>query len=342
MERKHYKHLTFTKRLQLEALLKIKTPKKDIAKILDVHISTIYREVKRGRYEHLNGATWMTKERYSPDIADEKYRENLAAKGVPIKLGNDYELAAYIEKRICDDKLSPSAVLGEIRHKGLNFKTTLSVNTLYSYIEKGVFYRLSLQNLLRKSVKKRTKREVKVSRPPKGTSIEQRPKDIAKRNSFGHWEMDCVCGPTKTTLLMLTERLTRKEIMFKMPNQKAESVIRCLNVLERRFGKNFRKVFKSITVDNGSEFSAFNEMERSRYGGKRTNIFYCHPYSAYERGTNERLNREVRRLVPKGFDLSKLSDQDVAYIEKWVNDYPRRILDYASSEETFNQYMRAI
>lgn len=342
MERKQYKHLTFTKRLQLEALLKINTPIKDIAKVLDVHISTIYREVKRGRYEHLDGATWITEDRYSPDIANDKYRENLNAKGAPIKLGKDYELAEYIEKRICDDKLSPGAVLGEIKHRGLQFKTTISINTLYSYIEKGVFFRLSLKDLPRKPEYTRIKRKVKASRPPKGTSIEQRPNEIAKRSSFGHWEMDCVCGPTKTTLLMLSERLTRKEIIFKMPNQKAESVVRCLNVLERRFGKNFRKIFKSITVDNGSEFSAFNAMERSRHGGKRTNIFYCHPYSAYERGTNERLNREVRRLIPKGFDLSKLSDNDIGYVEKWINAYPRRVLDFATSEEIFTQYLQSL
>lgn len=342
MERKKYKHLTWTQRLTIENYLKIKMPIKEIAERISVHISTVYREIKRGRYEHINGATWISEDRYSPDISEKRYRDNLAAKGSPIKLGNDYELAEYIENRICDDRLSPAAVLGEIKHKKLPFKTSICTATLYSYIEKGVFFRLTLKQLPNKAKYKKKNRKLKAKRPPKGTSIEKRPIDISERNSFGHWEMDCICGPTKTTLLMFTERLSRKEIIFKMPNQRAESVVRCLNVLERRFGKNFRKIFKSITVDNGSEFLAFNEMERSRYGGKRTTIYYCHPYSAYERGTNERLNREVRRLLPKGFDLSKLSDRDVAYIEKWVNEYPRRILDYASSEETFNQYLQAI
>ncbi len=340
MERKKYKHLSWTQRLCIENYLKINMPIKEIAEHLGVHVSTIYRELKRGRYEHLDGATWITEDRYSPDIAEECYRANLAAKGAGIKLGADYRLAEYIEKRICDDRLSPSAVLGEIKHKHLDFNTSICVNTLYSYIEKGIFYRLELKHLPMNYRHKNKKRKIKAARVPKGISIEQRPNEIAERNSFGHWEMDCVCGPTKTTLLTLSERLTRKEIIFKMPNQKADSVIHCLNVLERRYGKNFRKIFKSITVDNGSEFSAFKVMERSRYGGKRTNIFYCHPYSAYERGTNERLNREVRRLVPKGFDLSKLSDQDVIKIENWVNNYPRRVLGYASSDEVFNEYMR--
>jgi len=131
--------------------------------------------------------------------------------------------------------------------------------------------------------------------------------------------------------------MTRQEIIFRIRNQKADGVVKCLNVLERKYGRNFRKIFKSITVDNGSEFSDFEGMERSIFGkhAKRTEIFYCHPYSAYERGTNERMNREVRRLVPKGTDLSGFTDADVKQIEDWVNHYPRGVLGFATSAELF-------
>ena len=91
---RNFKHLTKTKRLQLEAYLKIKMPKSQIAKELGVHISTIYREIKRGEYEHLlTDLTYET--RYSCDIAEEKYRSNLSAKGQDLKIGNDFELAEY-------------------------------------------------------------------------------------------------------------------------------------------------------------------------------------------------------------------------------------------------------
>lgn len=155
--------------------------------------------------------------------------------------------------------------------------------------------------------------------------------------------MDCVCGKTKSVLLVLSERLTRKEIIFKMENQKALSVVRCLNILERRFGKQFKKIFKTITVDNGSEFADYIGMEKSSYGhGKRTSLYYCHPYCSSERGTNERLNREIRRLIPKGSDIGKYTIQDIQRVEDWVNNYPREIFNYATSSELFEKHLRAI
>ena len=100
-------------------------------------------------------------------------------------------------------------------------------------------------------------RKVIAKRPPKGTSIEKRPVEILKRDTFGHWEMDCVVGKqhTRNVLLVLTERLTRYEIVMRMPNRKAETVVDYLDKLERKHGKRFLKMFKSITIDNGSEFA---------------------------------------------------------------------------------------
>ena len=132
-------------------------------------------------------------------------------------------------------------------------------------------------------------------------------------------------------------------MIFKIPAQQSKYVVRALNVLERRYGKTFRKVFKTITVDNGSEFADTDGMENSSYGkGVRTKIFYCHPYSSYERGTNERLNREIRRLLPKGTNLSHVSDTEVKRVQDWVNTYPREVLGYATSEELFNNQLALI
>ena len=338
-----FKHLTKTKRLQLESYLRIKMSKKQIAEILGVHISTVYREIKRGLYQHrLTNLLYET--RYSCDLAEKKYQENLKAKGQDLKIGNDYELAEYIENRIIKGKLSPLAVIGEIKAKGLIFNTTISVATLYKYIYKNVFSRLSIKHLPLKDKKVKRKKKVIIKRLPRGTSIEDRPKEIFERKTFGHWEMDCVCGSSLSTLLVLTERLTRKEIIFKMPNQTMKSVHHCLNSLEHKFGKNFCKVFKSITVDNGSEFSDSFSLEKSKYGKnkKRTKVYYCHPYCSCERGTNERINREIRRLIPKGSDLSLYSNDDIKRVENWVNNYPRQILNFKTSQELFNNYLNLI
>lgn len=334
-----FKHLTKTSRLQLEAYLKINMPVKEIAEHLNVHISTIYREIKRGKCELLDYQL-RTYVAYSPDIAEEHYQTNLKDKGADIKLGNDYEFVAYVEKRIINDHISPCAVLGEIKFKNMDFKTKPCKNTLYSWIYKGFFPNLEIKHLNMKSKEKKKRRNVVAKRPPRGTSIEQRPKEILERKTFGHWEMDCVCGSSNSTLLVLTERLTRKEIIMKMPNQKSESVIHSLNILETKYGKMFRKIFLSITVDNGSEFADSIALETSktkRY--KRTKLYYCHPYCSCERGTNERINREIRRLIPKGSDLSKYTDDDIQKVENWVNDYPREVLGFNTSKNLFNYYI---
>ena len=127
-----------------------------------------------------------------------------------------------------------------------------------------------------------------------------------------------------------------------MDNQSAVNVVRFLNKLERCYGKRFRDVFKSITVDNGSEFANVTGMEKSIFRGKRTTVYYCHPYSSWERGSNERLNREIRRLIPKGSDISCYSSADIQWVEDWVNAYPRQIFDFATSEEMFQEELSRI
>ena len=156
--------------------------------------------------------------------------------------------------------------------------------------------------------------------------------------------MDCVVGKqrTKNVLLVLTERLTRYEVIFRMPNKKPPSVVHCLNKLEYRFGKKYRHIFKSITVDNGVEFSDCAGMQKSMFGGKRTAVYYCHPYTSSERGTNERINRDIRRWFPKGTDFSKHSDEEVQQLENWVNDYPREVLAFATPAELFAQHLAAL
>lgn len=330
------KHLTYTQKLQIETLLNAKTKIKQIANYLNIHISTIYREIKRGEYERLDGQTWLFYKSYSAQISQDRYKLKCTAKGRPLKIGHDYMFVKYIEQRVTHDKISACAVLGEIKHKKLVFDTNISKTTLYRYIRLGLFPHIKLEK--RKQAYKKTA----IKRAPKGTSIEKRPQEIFKRQTFGHWEMDCVCGNTKPVLLVLSERLTRKEIIFKMENQKANSVVKCLNILERKFGKSFRKIFKTITVDNGSEFADYVGMEKSSYKGKRTSIFYCHPYCSSERGTNERLNREIRRLIPKGSNIAKYSPQEIQNVEDWVNNYPRQVLGYATSQELFDKQLKLI
>ncbi len=339
-----FKHMSMTDRIRLEEKIKAGKTKKEAAEELGFHISTIYRELKRGTYEHLN-SDYTTEIRYSPDIADMKYRRNLKAKGAPIKLGHDYALAEYIETKIADEKYSPGAVLAEIKNLGLEFSVTLSKPTIYRYIELGVFSRITNADLPEKPKKKNKHNKVRVSRAPAGESIENRPPEVDERNTFGHWEMDTVVSAehARDTLLVLTERLTRHELMLLMPDRTAASVVKAMNRIEYRFGKYFSEIFKTITCDNGVEFSDCYGIERKRRGkGKRTKVYYCHPYTSCERGSNEKQNRMIRRWFPKGTNFSSISKAEVARVEKWLNNYPREILGNQTSAALFEQHLEAI
>ena len=342
---RRFKQLTKADRLRIETHLRDGKKPKEIAEIIGVHISTIYREKKRGEYQHRN-SDYTEETRYSSDLADMKYRANLAAKGPDLKIGKDHKLAEYIEGRIADDKLSPAAVLGEIEANDMSFETSISVNTLYSYIEKGVFLRLTNKSLPLKGNKKRGYHKVKAQkRAPKGESIEKRPEEIGDRSTFGHWEMDTVVSarPGKAAILVLTERFTREEITAKLPDKTAESVVKALDDLEKKWGEKFQQVFQTITVDNGSEFSDCARLERSALGeGSRTKIYYCHPYSSYERGSNENLNKMIRRWLPKGTNFDEISAEVIEAVTNWMNNYPRKILGYMTANLVFQEQIATL
>lgn len=336
---RNYKHLSFTDRLKIEAWESIGTSPRVMAKELGVHISTIYRELKRGRYERLN-TDLTTEDRYSPDIAEKKYRDNLKAKGTGLKLGNDHEYAAYLEYKVSVEKYAPGAILGEIKKNGMVFQTTISKTTFYRYIDDGVFLTITNKDLpIKRNKNKQKHNHVQASRAPKGKSIEKRPKEIESRKTFGNWEMDSVEGKkrTKKALLVLTERKTRNEIIRIMKDKTAASVLSTLDALEAEMGaKRFALIFQTITVDNGSEFSDYEGIERSATGeGKRTNVYFCHPYSSYERGSNENQNKMIRRHYPKGYDFSNVTPADIQKLENWINNYPRKIFDFYSSSDLY-------
>lgn len=310
-----------------------------MARELGVHISTVYRELKRGRYDHLN-TDLTTDNRYSPDIAEQKYRENLKAKGSGLKIGKDHEYAEYLEYKVAVEKYAPGAILGEIKRKGIVFNTTISKTTFYRYIEDGVFLTLTNKDLpVKRNKDKQKYKRVKPRKSPQGKSIEKRPEEIETREAFGDWEMDCVEGKkgTKKTLLVLTERKTRREIIRIMRDKTAASVVREIDKIETEIGaERFSLIFRTITVDNGSEFSDCESLERHFVGsGKRTVVYYCHPYSSYERGSNENQNKMIRRHYPKGYDFTNVTAAQISKLEKWINDYPREMFGFYSSADLY-------
>lgn len=345
-----YKHLTKTDRIRIEKWLREGLKTKEIADKLRVDPSTVYRELKRGSYDRLDGKTWKLIPTYSPDIAEARYQSNLREKGPGLKIGKDHELAEYIEQTIIGKECSPAAVYGYAMEEGREFKTHISIPTIYSYIKKGVFLNLTQEALPRHGIHKNDYKKVKVkeaARAPAGESIEKRPEEVKNREEFGHWEMDTVySGKKKSTvaLLVLTERKTRNENIILVPNRRAETTVWAINALERKLGaEKFGIIYKSITVDNGSEFALADQLEQSCITeSKRTKVYYCHPYSSWERGSNENVNGMIRRRHPKGTDFSKVTAEEIAATESWINSYPRKILGYRSAGAVFRECLREI
>lgn len=344
---KLFKHLSQNDRIKMETMLNSGHKVVEVAEYLHVHRSTIYREIKRGEYTHRN-SDYTEETRYSSDLGQKKHDWNAQGKGRNIKIGNDRPLAEYIEGKIIEDKYSPEAALAAAAESGIEFTTSISVRTLYRYIDKGIFLKLTNKDLPVKGKRKKHNKRVKVQkRASAGESIENRPDEVKDREIFGHWEMDTVKGKqgvTKSCMLVLTERKTRDEIIVKLPDQKAASVVEAIDRLERKWGNMFTKVFRSITVDNGVEFSDYEGLERSvlHEGKKRTFAFYCHPYSSWERGSNENNNRLIRRHIPKGEDFDEKQDRDIEYIENWINNYPRGIFGFKTSAQLFEEEIRKL
>lgn len=344
--KKGSRQLKWADRIKIETLIRAGHRVTEIAKSIGVHRSTIYNELKRGQYVHTN-SDYTEEIRYSSDLAQRKAKENLKARGTQLKIGNDISYANYIEDKIVSDGYSPAAVLGELKALGIagKFSVSICTTTLYSYIDKGIFLKLTNKHLPVKRNKKRSYKKIKrlQKRDTAGESIDKRPKKIDARKEFGNWEMDSVVGrrgKSKSTLLTLTERKTRNEIIFKLPNHTDEAVVAALDRLERKWGADmFRKVFKTITVDNGTEFSDAYGLQRSviRCGELRTKVYYCHTYSSWERGTNEVTNKMVRRKIPKGTNFDGRTEQEIKDIENWINNYPRKLHGYHSAKEMFDK-----
>lgn len=334
---KQKKYITETERYQIEILLQQKYTTAQIADALGHKYHTIYHEIRRGTVKQID--THLREyEAYRADYAQRVYNESVSNRGRNLKIGSDHKLSEYIEDMIRNKKYSPEALLFHAENQHLQFDTKLCYKTIYNYLDAGLFLNASVDDLpVKKTHRKKKSEKSSVSlNNRKGRSIEERPEDILERKQYGHWEMDTVVSAKntgKSCLLVLSERMTREEIVIKIKDKKSSSVVHALNMLERKYGsKKFREKFRTITCDNGVEFLDQEGIEKSRYTkGMRTMVYYCHPYSSYERGTNENINRMIRRFFPKGTDFDTVTKEQVAMVENWINNYPRKILGGISS-----------
>ena len=157
-----------------------------------------------------------------------------------------------------------------------------------------------------------------------GKSIEERPKEINNREEVGHYEINTVILRKEKgqCLLTLTDRKSRYEIIRLIEDKTVKSVNKALKEVIKDYE------IKSITADNGSEFTRLYEVFDYE------KIYYAHPYSSYERGSNENHNRLIRRFLPKG--TKNTTQERVAFIENWINNYPKKLFNYKTPFEVFS------
>ncbi len=340
--------LSWNDKLTIEKMLKQKYKAPAIARRIGCSTQAIYDEIKRGQVT-IRDSELREITVYSPETSVARHEERVRHnREQPLKIGKDHALANWLVDMIGSQGYSPSAACALLgKTPETTFSCTLCRQTVYKYIDKGYLWPLTNKKLRYKGKKKRTYNRVKrASRASRGESIERRPEHINRREEPGHWEMDCVEGKkgTDRTALVLTERVTRYEIVIPMRDHTAASVVDALDRLEKKYTpRRFQQLFLSITVDNGHEFMDCEGMEMSPYTGKpRTKMYYCHPRSPGERGSNEKQNQLIRWFFPKGTDFTTIQNRKIQQATDWINNYPRLLLGWHTSGELFSVFEKSV
>lgn len=338
------KHFTWEERIRLETLVRTLYPGgrvpnfAGLAGKLGRHRSSVSREYRRGKTLNRNSQLKEFPVYSALKAQDDADRASLG-KGPAGKLTNT--MAAQIRGLIVDGRLSPYAAVMTLRKRG-GHPWVPCERTVYYAIDAGLLGVSKSQLPYRPTGKRRKRAGARMAYTNTGgRPITERPPGAEDRSEYGHWEMDTVVGGTGTSpacLLVLTERMTRREIVRKIPARTQAAVARELDRLERA-GHALFSGLRTLTCDNGCEFLDFTAIERSALrAGRRCEVFFAHPFRASERGSNENANRIVRRFIPKGADISTFTRVQIQRIEDWINALPRKILDGLSAEEKVNRY----
>lgn len=330
------KHLSFEERVIIQTRLKDNLSPNKIAAELGCSPNTVRNEIKRGTVSLYNGNV----QRYKAIAGQSVYEANRGNSCRRCEYLRKLDFITYVENRFFNDGISIDACVGEaLTNEYFPRKEMLCTKTLYNYIDKGLM-RIRNHHLPEKTSRKPKREQVRKNKRELGRSIEERP-DIDNKLEFGHWEADLVIGQkdkSDEVLLTLLERHTRKYMLVKIAGKTASAVMDGFAKVKDYFGNKFSDVFKTITTDNGSEFAELSKLEEA----SETLVYYAHPYASWEKGSNERHNRLVRRFIAKGKRISDYGLDAIARIEDWCNNLPRKILGYKTPDELFEAKMDEI
>jgi len=309
----NYTQLTREQRYQINILRKAGHNQTYIALMVGCHKSTISREVRRNRgqkgYRHYQASELAL------DRQCQAYRSRIA-----------WQTWQRVERLLRQD-WSPEQIAGRLK---LEKQPTVSHEWIYLYVYAEKRRGGTLHRHLR-SQKKQRKRYggyLRRGQIPNRTSIDKRPKIVARKGRFGDWEADTIVGARhKSGILSAVERkskLTRlRKLATKGAAEMKDNSIELLGPLAAKV--------HTITVDNGKEFCDHELIA----AGLQARIYFAHPYASWERGLVENTNGLVRQYFPKKFDFAKFTDKDLQQVEDKLNNRPRKTLGYRTPNEVF-------
>ena len=327
-EHRKGQHLLAEERHEIEVRLKDGWSPYRIAKHLGRAYNTIKDEIARGTVYLYHGKI----ARYKANAGEQQYKENRQNSRRQYKRLEVSSFIGYVEEHFAEG-WSLDVCAGKALETGkFRRDQIVCTKTLYNYVDRGL---IGIKNIdLPEKLSRNTKKEkVRKNKRILGDSIELRPESVELREEFGHWEVDTVVGSKcegEPCTVTFTERTTRKSIWIKADDHTADSVQAAIESVFSYFGDMASVVFKTVTGDNGSEFAKLVEL--AEQGAK---VYFTHPYSSWEKGTNECHNKLLRRFIPKGVSMTKYSAEDIAYMADWANMLPRKILGYRTPDELF-------
>jgi transposase, IS30 family len=318
-----YTHLSQKERYVISHL-QYSFSKREIARRLGRHHSTISREFKRAKDRHPLTTYYYD---WSHPLALEKRR-----KPRHLRRQNNQRLVAYVEAKLRLE-WSPEEIANRIR---IDYPGDEQMRISHESIYRWVYLDSSVDGMLYQSLRRKRKKRRKQRRYGTGrrffadrVRIAQRPGVVATRQRFGDWEGDTLQGkPGTGCLATMIERKSRYLVAAKLENKKAATLTeKCV----KAFGPIPRAMRQTLTVDNGSEFANFKDLEKKT----RLTVYFADPYAAWQRGANENTNGLLRQYFPKGFDFSKADTETLAEAVRRLNNRPRKCLGYRTPHEVF-------
>jgi IS30 family transposase len=298
----------------------------EIATLLGRHRSTILRELRRNVSQY--DSCYADE---SAQIWADRRRERASHRG---RL-RDAGIRSYVEEKL-KVGWSPELIAGRIRLELLS--SSVSHETIYQYVyhleppERQVYIGC-LARSHRRRRKRGTSKGQRKSRIPNRISIADRPKAVALRKQTGHWEGDSMVSSRNTTVLYsLVERRTR---LLKLVRVRGRDGKRTAVAIISRLGPLPKTARRTLTMDNGFEHRHHERITAAI----DIHCYFCDPYAAWQRGTNENRNGMVRRYFPKGTDFTKLTKAEIARVESAINNRPMKCLGYRTPLEAAARFV---